>query len=250
MSLNVFRGGSVKLKRRRLRAASSSRVTVATPLSWLTKLCLVALLAGASAGIGIWIYQQSRAFSGLDIEDARRKLVEYQGQVQVLAAERNVLSAMANSAESELTIERAAQRQLAAQVKQLEAENARLKEDLSFFDSLLPNATGPSGVAIRRLKIDQVGPNQLRYRLLIMQGGKSDHFSGVLQLVISGLQEGRNAMITFPKEGGEAGKFKLGFRHYQRMEGVITLPDGVTPKTVSARVLEGGQVRAQTTANL
>ncbi|HEY0847363.1 MAG TPA: DUF6776 family protein, partial [Noviherbaspirillum sp.] len=154
--------------------------------------------------------------------------------------------------ESQLNIERSAQSQLATQVKTLVAENARLKEDLAFFESLLPNATGPQGIAIRRLKVDHIAPNQLRYRLLIMQGGKGDRrFTGTLQLAVTTLQDGKSAMMVFP-EGvpGEQEKFKLNFMHYQRVEGVLTLPEGVSTKLVQARVLENGQVRAQLSANL
>src|SRR5690606_32560307 len=107
------------------------------------------------------------------------------------------------------------------------------------------------GIAIRRLKIDQVAPNQLRYRLLVMQGGNGKHFSGVLQLVISTVQDGKSAMMIFPEEdAADPGRFKLGFRHYQRLEGMLSLPEGVIATAVSARVLEGGQVRAQTSVNL
>lgn len=252
MMSSGFRPSSMKFKLwRRRTSVSSSRMTIATPWPWPARTALALALIALSAGGGIWIFEQSRAFAGVTIDDARRQLVNYHDQLGRLTAERDQLSATANAAESELNIERAAQRQLAAQVKALESENARLKEDLAFFDSLLPNTSGSHGVAIRRLKIDQVTPNQLRYRLLIMQGGKGEHFSGMLQLVISYVQDGKNAMLVFPGEtAAELGKFKLGFKHYQRMEGVLTLPDGVAATTVSARVLENGQLRAQTSVNL
>lgn len=226
-------------------------MTIRAPWSWPARAGAVAAVAVAGAAAGIWAFENSRAFAGVSVEDARVQLVDYRDQLTRLTTERDQLSASVNSAESELNIERAAQRQLLNQVKALEQENARLKEDLAFFDSLLPNASAPQGVAIRRLKIDQVAPNQLRYRLLIMQGGKSELFSGVLQLVITTLHEGKSAMIVFPQEeDSDPGKFKLGFRHYQRMEGVLTLPDGVTATMVSARVLEKGQVRTQASVNL
>jgi len=48
----------------------------------------------------------------------------------------------------------------------------------------------------------------------------------------------------------EQEKFKLGFKHYQRVEGVLTLQEGMTAKLVQARVLEKGQIRAQLSTNL
>lgn len=240
-----------KLWRRRM-SVSSPRVTIRTPWSWPARVFGAALIAVAGLVVALWVFDQGRAFTGLPADDTRQQLAIYKEQLARLTAERDQFSSTVNSAESELNIERSAQRQMINQVKALEAENARLKEDLAFYDSLLPSATGPNGIAIRRLKIDQIAPNQLRYRLLIMQGGKGDQlFSGTLQLAVTTLQDGKSAMMVFPEENdGEPGKFKLGFRHYQRIEGVLALPDGVSATLVTARVLEKGQVRAHTSANL
>lgn len=177
---------------------------------------------------------------------------QYKEQVEALTAERDRLSTLANAAESQLNIEKAAQRQLAAQIKTLESENVRLKEDLAFFESLLPNTSGPPGVLIRGLKVNQIAPNQLRYHLLIMQRGNADQlFSGNLQILVATQQEGRNAMMTFPdRSPAEQQKYVLRFRHYQRIEGVVTLPEGAAVQSVQARVLEKGQLRAQLSANM
>jgi hypothetical protein len=226
-------------------------MTIKRQLPWSVRI-LVALAIGLTGSLAMWTYDLEQGGLGLDPDNAKKQLVLYKSQVQQLSAERDEFSATVNAAESQLNIERSAQKQLASQVRVLEAENMRLKEDLAFFESLLPNATGPQGIAIRRLKIDQVAPNQLRYRLLVMQGGKADkQFVGSLQLAITGMQDGRNAMMTFP-EGNltERERFKLSFKHYQRVEGILTLPEGVSTKLVQARVLENGQVRAQLSANL
>lgn len=210
------------------------------------------MLIGLAGAAAMWGYDSGRISAIAKVDDSREQLEKYKEQFEQVAAERDQFSATVNAAESQLNIERAAQKQLAVQVKNLEDENIRLKEDLAFFESLLPNAIGPQGVSIRRLKIDQVAPNQLRYRLLIMQGGKGDQFfSGNLQLSVSALQAGKNAMMVFPDATpGEQQKFVLRFKYYQRVEGVLTLPEGVVVKQVQARVLDKGQVRAQLSANL
>jgi hypothetical protein len=208
---------------------------------------VTASLAGAAA---MWFFVNGQ-FSPANPDDARAQLAEIKKQLDSVTVERDQLSTTSNAAESQLNIERSAQKQLAAQVKALLAENTRLKEDLAFFESLLPNATGAAGIAIRRLKVDQVAPNELRYRLLIMQGGKGDRrFVGSLQLMVTTLQDGKSAMMTFPAVPADQDKFKLSFMHYQRVEGVLTLPEGAVTKQVQARVLENGQVRAQQAANL
>jgi hypothetical protein len=176
-----------------------------------------------------------------------------------LQREREKLQTDANAAESKFNIERAAQQNLLKQVKTLETENVRLKEDLAFFESLMPAEGGPRGLAIRRLVIDSPAPGQVRYRVLVMQGGKGDvEFNGTLALAVSGLQGGKNVTLMFPDPKAlpaaasvpGVDSYKISFKHYQRLEGILTMPDGLQVKSVQARVLERGQVRAQQSANL
>lgn len=245
-----FNSMKFKLWRRRM-SVLSPKMAVRTQMPWPMRF-LIVVLTGLAGAIAMWAYDSGRAIADGTSDTTREQLVVYKEQVEKISAERDKLSGAADAAESQLNIERSAQKQLAAQVKSLEAENMRLKEDLAFFESLLPNATGPQGVAIRRLKVDQVAPNQLRYRLLIMQGGKGDRrFVGSLQLAVTTLQAGKSAMMIFPEAiPAEQDKFKLSFMHYQRVEGVLTLPEGAATKLVQARVLENGQIRTQVSANL
>ena len=200
----------------------------------------------------MWTYDLGRSFTGFGAGVTKEQLAVFKDQIDKLSTERDQFSTTVNGAESQLNIERSAQKQLAKQVQTLEAENTKLKEDLAFFESLLPTATGAQGVAIRRLKVDLNAPNQLRYRLLVMQGGKGERdFVGNLQLAVTIVQSGKSAMMIFPEQNsGEVDKFKLGFKHYQRVEGILTLPDGASIKMVQARVLDKGQIRAQQSANL
>lgn len=232
-------------------SVSSPHMAVRTRSSWPMRLAMMAVAFALGAAVALWFGRPVQVI-GPNGQDVGQKLSEYQEQVEKLTEERDQFSTTANAAESQINMERAAQKQLAAQVKTLEQENTRLKEDLAFFDSLLPNATGPLGINIRRLKVDLIAPNQLRYRLLIMQGGKGDQvFVGNLQLAVTVLQGGKSAMINFPDSNpSELDKFKLSFKYYQRVEGVLTLPEGATVRLVQARVLEKGQVRAQQSANL
>ena len=200
----------------------------------------------------MWTYDLGRRFTVVDSGANEAQLEVYKEQIAKIRSERDGFSTTVNAAESQLNIERSAKRQLATQVRALETENIKLKEDLAFFESLLPADTGARGVSIRRLKAEIIEPSQLKYRLLVMQGGKGARdFVGDLQLAVTVLQDGKNVIMLFPEANStDAAKFKLGFRHYQRIEGVVTLPVGVAIKTVQARILDNGQIRAQHSANL
>jgi hypothetical protein len=163
-----------------------------------------------------------------------------------------------------LAIERATLEKLMAQVKALEVENTRLREDLAFFERMVP-APANHGVSIRSFSLQrEPGGTGVRYRLLVGQGGKPVRdFSGNVQLVVTGVQEGRTVTLTLPDEsaavrlGAAAGSvlnnpqaFVLSFRTFQRLEGTIPLPPDWVLKSVQAKVLENGTVRAQQNAAL
>ncbi|GAA4014083.1 DUF6776 family protein [Actimicrobium antarcticum] len=226
-------------------------MTVKSHFPWPVKLAGIICAVAIGGAAALWMYDLGRQFTGVK-RTASPDIAAYQQQLDKLSAERDRAASTVNSADSRLVIERSVQKQLSAQVKTLEAENSKLKEDLAFFEGLLPAGTGSPTVSIRRLQVEMTGPNQLRYRLLVMQGarGKMD-FSGSLQLAVTALQAGRSSVILFPSaNAADADKFALAFRHYQRVEGVLTIPDGVSAKAVQARVLERGQVRTQLSANL
>ena len=63
------------------------------------------------------------------------------------------LRTIASISESSLQIERTALEKLSQQVKLLEAENSRLREDLAFFDSLSAKARTEDRVAVYRFKV-------------------------------------------------------------------------------------------------
>ena len=230
---------------------SSPRMTIKTQLPWPLRALMFCAVAALVLLIASVFYDQGRV-PGFPLADGREQIEQLKDQVQKLTAERDQYSTTANAAETKQNMDRSEQQQLAVQVKSLEGENIKLKEDLAFFESLLPVDANAQGVSIRRLKSEIVAPNQLHYQLLIMQGGKGDHdFIGNLQLTVTVLQAGKSAMIAFPEPTStEPDKFKLAFKHYQRIEGTLTLPDGAVIKAVQARILDKGQIRAQQSAYL
>jgi hypothetical protein len=253
MALLGLLGNSLrwKLWRRRLSVAAPA-VTIRTRVPWPLQTLLMLAVIGLAGALVLRAYDLGRDFTGLSSAPDVGRISALEEENDQLRVERDKLATTVNAAESQLNMERAAQRQLVTQLKALEVENTKLKEDLAFFDSLLPAAVGVQGISIRRLTADLIAPNQLRYRILVMQSAKAKQdFVGELQLMVAVLREGDSAIIVFPDEETRGtNNFKLAFRHYQRIEGVLTLPEGVSTKSVQARILERGQIRTQQSAIL
>ena len=233
-------------------AASTPKMTIRSQLPLPVKLAAALVALSLGGALAIWIFDRGRDITGFNPKASQNQLQSYKEQIEKLTSERDRLATVANAAESTLNIERAAQKQLTQQAKTLEADNMRLKEDLAFFESLLPADTGTRGISIRRVVVDMVAPGQLRYRLLVMQGGKGNvQFDGNVQFSINGQHGGKSVMMLLPDaKSNDADKFKISFKHYQRLEGILAIPEGWIVKTVQARVLEKGQLRTQQSANL
>jgi hypothetical protein len=227
-------------------------MTVTTAMPWPARIVFGLVLLGLGALFGSWVYDHGRTLAGMPARPSPVELDSVVRQLAELRIERDRLATSANAAESQLNIASAAQKELTTQIKLLEAENIRIKEDLAFFESLLPVDPRGTGVAIRGISAELNAPTQLQYRLLVMQGGKrATNFEGSLRLTVAVIQNGKTLSLNFPDgKSSEINNFKLGFRHYQRLEGTLTLPAGVTPRSFQATVLEKGQVRAQQTLNL
>jgi outer membrane murein-binding lipoprotein Lpp len=229
-------------------------MTIKSHLPWTVKVLFAAVGVIAACAIAYFVFNLEQSAGSIRPGASERRIRALTEQVKQLTDERDSFSSTVNAAQSQLNIQVAAQNQMASQVKTLEAENAKLKEDLGFFESLLPTNIGVQGITIQRLQAELAGPGRLRYRLLAMQGqsqGGVHEFVGNLQLLVTVQQQGQTKVISFPGAGNtDAARFRLSFKYYQRVEGELTLPEGATIKSLQARVLEKGQLRAQQTANL
>lgn len=230
-----------RLIRRRL-SISSPRMAVRSHLPWPLRWAVAALMLGFSAALALWAFEFGRNIAGLN-QDGRKsgeQIAQLHQQLDDAKRERDAAQAVANSADSLLKAERVTQQRLAEQVKSLETENLALKDDLGFFERLLP-ASG-SGLSVRGLQVETPVPGQLRFQLLIMQqGGRNQpEFKGRVELLLSGVRDGRPWADTAPHFTQP-----LAFKQYRRVEGQVALPANSVVKQVQVRVLDdAGQVRA------
>lgn len=234
-----------KLLRRRL-SVTAPRMIVRSHLPWPLRWAVAAVVLGFSAAIALWAFEFGKDIAGLD-RDAKEELTRLRAEASTLRDEREKAQSIANTAESLLKTERAAQERLAAQLRQAESENLALKADLGFFERLLPTSGATEGLVVRSFQVEPLAPGQLRYQVLVMQNGKpTTPFSGHYDLTLTGTQDNKPWTLTLP-----GGPQKLEIRQYARLEGRIDHPPLAVVKTVQLRVLDAaGGVRATQTVKL
>lgn len=233
-----------RLLRRRL-TISAPRVAVRSALPWPLRWLVLAVFLGFCAAVSLWAFDFGRSIAGLDA-GSREELVRLRSDLARLRADSQQAQTIANTSGSLLLAERSALEQLKLQLKQLESENRSLREDLGFFEKLIPSSTSGDDLAIRGLQADQQADAKLHWQVLLMRPVKNaTEFSGQLELVAAGTCDGKPWSQRF---AGDAQAFKL--RQYQRLEGIAPLPPHTVVKTLTVRILHEGRVRASQTTDI
>ena len=252
------------------RSPGEPKMTIRTHIPWPFRI-VVALVALAGAmAIGAWWAGGESTRS--QRQQDRAELVALRDENRALHAERDRLAAASSTTDSKRLMERSTLKELGDQIVRLESDNAKLKEDVAFFEAATTErrsqAPASAGIAIRRFQVTQdAAAHTARYRILVTQNSKANRdFSGELQLVVTIAQGGKTANITVPDFSlpagarnagpggvsidGDATQFQVAFRSYQRMEGSLRIPAEASLKAVHAKILERGVVRAQQTVTL
>lgn len=234
----------LRLLKRRL-TISAPRMAVRSALPWPFRWAVFAIVLGFCAAIGLWAFEFGKDIAGLE-KGSKDELLQLRAEVAGLRAElahaqseRDQAQSIANTAGTLVTTEKAAQERLLSQVKQLEGENHALRDDLGFFEKLIP-AAGVNGVAIRGLQAELNNSTTLKWQVLVMQPGKNaPEFNGRLEISFSGTLNGKPWTAMLP-----SGPQAIKIRQYGRLEGEFELPAQVAVKGVTAKVLEGATLRA------
>ena len=218
----------------------SVRSALPWPLRWIG----LAVMLGLSAAIALWTFEVGKDFAGLD-RTSREELSQLRQEAASLREERDKAQSVANTSGGILIAEKAVQDKMVGQIRQLESDNRSLRDDLGFFQKLLPASTTESA-SIRSLQAEVVSETQLKWQVLVIQPVKgATPFNGKLELTVSGTQAGKPWVISLP-----GGAQVLQFKQFRRIEGMLDLPALTVVKTVTAKVIEGTAVRSVQTFRL
>lgn len=232
----------VKKLRRHLGVAAPRHV-VRRHVHWAWYALPLFLFALLMAVVG-WTVAQRNAQGqvGLDLNLLRQ-------QLEIQRDELDQLKSSAETGNSAINIERAAQQQLLSRVRALELENAALKEDLLLFERLIPGLDERASVRVENFRVVNDGGRRYRYRLLLVyQPDKQvPEFHGLLRLVVSYTQEGKGGQFTVPEKQGE---LRVDVKHVLRREGSFELPEGAVLTGIEARVLQGDTLKFKRMAQL
>ena len=231
---------------------AAPRVLVRTHVPWYLRWLGIAAMLALSVTLAAWMYDAGRRFAGFDRSEVEQELSAARSELGKMRDELERLRAIANAADSKVSIERTAQQKLAQQARALEQDNARLREELAIFESMLSSETASAApLSVLRFKVEaDTLPGEFRYRVLLLASGprRGREFQGRLELVVSLTEGGRSAIITLPGQGEtDSSAFRLAFKHFQRVDGIFRVNPGAKVVSVQLRVYEAGSVAPKVT---
>jgi hypothetical protein len=237
---------------RRLRqrfGIAAPRLAVNPHVAWYWRALRVVAILSISGALALWMYDIGRRYAGVDRTMVDEEVDQLRARVAELEGKLPKLQAIADSSDARLKIEQTSERNLARQVRELEVDNARLKEDIAFFENLSAQDHADDRVTVARFKVESnVIPGEYRYRVLVMQGGpRPSEFSGRLQFIVKMQRDSKDVMLVIPDETSEPkSAYQITFKRFFRADGVFRVDPNAKVRSVQVRLLEkgSGQPRA------
>jgi hypothetical protein len=221
-------------------------MAVRPQLPWLLRWIGVAVLLVLGVGLADQVYDAGARFAGFERDSAERRIKSLEADLSTVQESLDHLRAAIASAESSAEVDRAARLKLHQHVESMEAENARLREDLALYQELM-DAGAPPGPQVFSLHVERgTDPSTYRYRVLLRNvADPTAEFRGQLQLGVTQRRNGRDVMMLIPPaEQANSPEFRLAFRRFSRLEGEFRAEAGADVRRVEARVIGSGKVRA------
>lgn len=236
---------------------SAPKVVIRPHVSWYQRLLtaviglsLVALLAYGMYVLG----QESAVAYSIDNANVNPALDQILESDSCLEKYDVALCSQLTELVKQLQISNATRSDLVKQVKTLDEENERLREDLSLFQQMVSgneNLPADAGLIIHRFTLEPGQlPGEYLYTLLLAQGSQySKEFNGKLEFVVGLLQNGEEKSIALVDENASKA-FPVTFRFYHRLEKSFQIPADTVVKNLQVSIYENGANKAVLTKTI
>ncbi|AMG90120.1 DUF6776 family protein [Bordetella bronchiseptica] len=193
---------------------------------------LVLLLVGIALGAGgVLFLQTNYGPQRLTVEQSEQLHTE----LSAANLERQRLQTQLDEAIGQRDANKSTHEQLTTDLAQARTRIDTLNQELLLFQDAMPPDPRGGDIGVRSAVFKRQ-PGQLSYQVLIMRENHAGPaFKGNVTLAIEGsYANGRRGTLT-------PDPLALDLQRYNNTQGVLPLPDGFTPRSVTIRVLDGQQ---------
>jgi hypothetical protein len=195
--------------------------------------------------LGIWIasgwfaYELGWRQSNHDHDEAVSREKGLQGELTRLSDANSELQTQVSILQRSAQVDRQAKVELAKDVKNLQDLQAELREETSFYKSIISPDKGKAGLGIHSLLIVPVGDRMYHYKLILTQSGKSDSLTkGGVKVVLKGVLQGKEKNLDLGKINvADSPKLSYKFRYFQELSGSFLLPEDYSPREITVRLV-------------
>ncbi len=185
----------------------------------------VVALAGAA-----WLgYRQGQQHAGDPVNASDAEIEALQARIGELQEECEQQRELAARYQRASQIDRAAADEVREALRVAQEEQAKLRKKVTFLNSLISGKVTALEISAVKL-IRQGESSEYAFSFLVSKRDKGgERVSGRVKLWLSGRLDGE-AVELDEKQLGIAQGLKMGFKHFQRFEGKLKLPEGFIPR--------------------
>lgn len=202
---------------------------------------LVLLLAAGGAGAGWWAVERERAQTSETVAGALAARDAIARRNSALESERRALVRRVAILERARQVEAQAYAHVDRQLAALQDQILSLKEEIAFYRGIVSEDAGSDNVRIQRFVVEREGTGQdYRFRLVLTRGMRSDKVvTGAVSVAVDGDRDGERVQLSLEQlTPFPVGPLEYSFKHFQRLEGRMRLPERFVPRRVVVQLDE------------
>ncbi len=222
------------------RHKTTGAVVVKRQFSPRTKLLIAGAVGAAVVGAAIFVYDHGLSMAGFERALAARLQQRLEEENGGLKDENQQLRESLARAERAIQMDQAAYQDLDKSLQTSAQEIVKLREELNFYRNIISPADKKGGLRVQSLDIQPAGPgNFYRYKLVLIQALKHERsIYGTVNMEISGLQSGQNAVVKIPAANERP--IQVNLKYFQDIEGKFELPRGFRAHSIKVNVITAG----------
>jgi hypothetical protein len=197
------------------------------------------VLAGGSA-LGWFAQNEYQRLQADNIVGALRNEIDSRDQqIEALKRDRQTTQQRVVALERSVQIDKSALQRLKEQIGANQEERLKLEEELSLMRSACSEDDNKEGLRIRSFRISRTtGEESYHYRFTVTQTlGENERMEGRILLHLQGTQGDTETTLSLSDiSPEEEDSIKMGFKHFQDVEGIIKPPEGFKPSSLTIEI--------------
>ncbi|MER2494143.1 DUF6776 family protein [Catenovulum sediminis] len=192
-------------------------------------------------GLGVLLLALMLGFNvkGWMNEQQAKDMLQIQQQIEEKDSELFQLEQKLNFMRVELEVNNLSLQQMQKELKAQQQENRKLKELVTFYQSVMAPELNADGVMVDDVFIEPtLVHNQFRYKVILVQTSKQKKFAkGYIELTLQGIQNGKNAEFPVKSLSLADNDLSFSFRYFQILEGEFVVPENASIERVNLAVI-------------